>query len=102
MSHPAEIEPPTFKFSVVRAHKDPLSRLVHEAVRISSVGTLNSKSVWGGPRLSVEKSVWEVRKQITEIDNLDKNEVSKVNILRERVIANAKHLIHEIRSKKTE
>ena len=59
-SHPDVIEPPKFKFSVVRAHKDPLSRLVHEAVRISNVGTLNSKSEWGGyqiPRLSVEKNL---------------------------------------------
>ena len=49
-------------------------------------------SEWGGyrvPRLVVEKTSWEVRSQIQELDNLDKDEASKVNDLRCRVVANA-------------
>ena len=48
LSHPESLEPPKFKFSVIRAHKDPLTRLVHESIRISEVDNLNSKSEWGG------------------------------------------------------
>ena len=40
--------PPEFKFKVVKKHADPLSRLIHEAVRILSSASMNSKREWGG------------------------------------------------------
>ena len=42
------------------------------------------------PRLTVEKSTLELRKQIDEVDNLDLSEASKGNVLRLRVVANTK------------
>ena len=42
------------------------------------------------PRLTVEKSTMEIRKQIDEVDNLDLSEASKGNVLRLRVVANTK------------
>ena len=36
-------EPPKFAFSVVKKHKDVMSRLMHEAVRIPSRSSMNSK-----------------------------------------------------------
>ena len=32
--HPELLSAPEFKFSVVKAHKDPMSRMIHEAVKI--------------------------------------------------------------------
>ena len=57
--------PPKFKFRVVKKHVDPLSRLIHEAVRILSSATMNSKSEWGGfkiTRLTVEPPEWQKKK----------------------------------------
>ena len=39
--------PPEFAFSVVKKHKDAMSRLVHEAVRIPVRASMNSKGEWG-------------------------------------------------------
>ena len=58
-------DPPNFKFKVVKKHSDPLSRLIHEAVRIMSSASLNSKSEWGGfkiARLTVDPPEWEKKK----------------------------------------
>ena len=62
---------PEFKFSVVKVHKDSLSRLVHEAVLIPELGSLNSKSEYVGyrlARLSVERSEWELKKDAADLD----------------------------------
>ena len=66
ISHKTLANPPEFRFRVVKKHKDPLSRLIHEAVRIMSSASMNSKTEWGGfkiARLSVEPAEWEKRKQ---------------------------------------
>ena len=42
--HPEMKTQPVFKFTVLKPHKTPLDRQLHEAVRISSHGFLNSKS----------------------------------------------------------
>ena len=44
--------PPKLVFSVVKKHKDPLSRLVHEAVRIPTRASMNSKGERGGYRIA--------------------------------------------------
>ena len=40
--------PPEFRFMVLKKHPEPMSRLIHESIKISDVATLNSKSEWGG------------------------------------------------------
>ena len=67
--------PPKFRFNVVKKHKDPLSRLIHEAVRITDRASMNSKSEWGGfkiARLSVDPPEWEKRK----------SQLMKLNVIR--------------------
>ena len=74
IEHPDELEPPRFEFSVVRHHKSPLERMIHEAVLISEKATLNSKSERKGykiARLTVEKSPWEQLKNIELDDAFD-------------------------------
>ena len=46
--HPDLEQPPEFRFSVLKTHKDPMGRLIHEAIKIYENATLNSKSQWGG------------------------------------------------------
>ena len=69
LCHPESDSPPNFRFKVVRKHNDPLSRKIHEAVRISECASLNSKSEWGHykiSRLTIEKSDWERKKEVEE------------------------------------
>ena len=44
LQHPEMDTQPRFKFSVLKVHSSPLDRQLHEAVRISCHGHLNSKS----------------------------------------------------------
>ena len=39
---------PKFWFQVIKCHKDPLTRLVHESVRIDSNATMNSRAEFNG------------------------------------------------------
>ena len=48
LCHSDLAEPPVFSFSVVKQHSDPMSRLVHEAIRIPKRASMNSRSEWGG------------------------------------------------------
>ena len=50
-AHMDQIECPEFRFRVVRCHKSPLDRMIHEAVRIIDCASMNSKSERGGIRL---------------------------------------------------
>ena len=45
-------QPPEFRFSVLKTHKDPMGRLIHEAIKIYENATLNSKSEWGGVQVT--------------------------------------------------
>ena len=67
IEHKLDVEPPKFQFSVVEQHKDPLSRMIHEAVAISEEASLNSKAEWRGykiTRLEVEKTSREKLKDL--------------------------------------
>ena len=64
LSHPDELHQPLFTFRVVRQHKTPLDRQVHEAIRIGSHGNLNSKSEYRQnqiKRLSVNLTAKELK-----------------------------------------
>ena len=65
LKHREMMTPPKFIFSVIQPFKDPLSRMVKEAVLIRDQASMNSKSEFRGykiARLTVEKQDWEVKK----------------------------------------
>ena len=65
MDHAQSKAPPTFKFELVKQHKDALSRLLHEALLIEQEGNLNSKAEFRSNRLTrlvVEATPWEQKK----------------------------------------
>ena len=78
----AECEnPPKIKFSVVKNHRDCLSRLIHEAVLIEYEGSMNSKAEWRRntkARLVVEKETWEKKKQETKEREKEREEDDKI------------------------
>ena len=79
---------------MVKKHRDPLSRLVHEAVKINDQGCLNSKSEWQGftiARLTVEKTEIEAKKSVVESEALDENTKGEMFKLKCRVVAHAKN-----------
>ena len=74
--------PPIFKFAVEKIHRDAMSRQLHEAVRISAESgqsvILNSKCEWNAnslPRLVVEKSTLDIKKQANDL--IKKEEMEK-------------------------
>ena len=88
LKHPEMLAPPEFKFSVLKKHDSPLSRLIHEAVIIAKEATLNSKNEWGGykiPRLVVEKSEEENKKEAALEEMNSNNEKFAMQNLRKRV-----------------
>ena len=57
--HPEVSDPPKFKFSVVNLYKDPLSRMIGEALKICDGGSMNSTSEYGAyklKRITIENS----------------------------------------------
>ena len=65
MEHRELLIPPKLKFSVIQKFKDPLSRIVKEAVSIQDQFSLNSKSElrsYRVDRLTVEKQDWQVKR----------------------------------------
>ena len=48
LEHSESTDQPSFKFKVLKSFKDPLSRIITEAVLIDRYSTMNSKSEWGG------------------------------------------------------
>ena len=68
--------------------QDPLSRLVHESVRIDSCVSMNSRAEYNGykvARISVEPSVKETRERLVEIDKVDKGETDAMLAFKCRV-----------------
>ena len=62
VSHKEMTEPPKFSFKVLRCHKDPLSRMVDEAVKIHHSATMNSKPEYRSfklNRIKEDKDSWE-------------------------------------------
>ena len=85
--------PPEFVFSVVRKHKDPMGRMIHEAVQILDHATMNSRSEWKGyrlTRLTVEKGDKENKEGVEKIESENKIENQEMLKLKTRVIANAR------------
>ena len=77
MAHDNLENPPEFRFKVVKKHSDPLSRLIHESVRISNSASLNSKSEWGGfriARLTVDPPEWQRKKLLADQSKRDRVE----------------------------
>ena len=89
LEHGDLIEPPKFQFKVVDHHKDPLTRMIHEAVLISEKASLNSKAEWMGykmARLSIEKTAWETKKQAENDEIEAKNLNFQLDDFRTKVI----------------
>ena len=92
LEHRDSVSPPKFQFKVIQQHKDPLSRMIHEAILISDKASLNSKAEWKGyrlARLTVEKSDKETKKHLEkgDLEELKLNQqlsVFKSEILRNR------------------
>ena len=83
--HPDVSDPPKFRFSVVQMFKDPLSRMIGEALKIQEGGSMNSKSEFGTyklKRISIENSDWEAEKQASIDEKQAKLEESKMQVLR--------------------
>ena len=77
--------PPTFRFTVVRVHKDPMSRCLDEALMIEKANEnlkiLNSKNEWSGgkiSRITVEKSTWETKKITKELEEEEARQKSEI------------------------
>ena len=90
--HSDLLSPPEFKFSVIKTPKDPLSRLVQEAVIIEKCASMNSRAEWGGykiPRLTVQKSDWEARNEVEITENETKNEFLEMLKVKNRAVAYA-------------
>ena len=79
---------PEFQFKVIKKHNDPLSRKVHEAVRICTHASMNSKSEWGGfklNRLTIDESDFEKIKGVTNREAETKAEAAIIKSLKDRV-----------------
>ena len=86
--HSDILDPPKFAFRVLRCHRDPMSRMVHEALTIKDCASMNSKSefkTYKIARITVEKSNWEVRKELENDELTDKHIEVVMNDLRAKV-----------------
>ena len=87
--HNDQETPPEFRFRVVKCHSDPLSRMLHEAVRILKCATMNSKTELKGykiARIVVEPLQWQAKKDLELAEKLDKIEEGKMLCLREKML----------------
>ena len=74
-------KPPKFDFKVVKCHSDPMSRLIHESIKICSDASMNSKAEFVGykvARLKVERSTKDTLKEIEDSDSHNKWEVNQM------------------------
>ena len=86
--HPEFDSAPKFLFSVVKCHKDPLSRLVHESIRIDDRASMNSRAEYNGykvARLAIEPTLKEARDRVDELDKVDQIEMEAMVKLKDRV-----------------
>ena len=51
LKHPELNKAHDIRFSVLKTHKDPLSRMISKAIKILDLATLNSKFEWRGYRI---------------------------------------------------
>ena len=86
LSHPEMESRPLFKFTVLKSHKAPLDRQLHEAVRISTHGKLNSKAECHQnqiKRLAVQLTPREMKtmeKELTKEDKVTEAAVESLSI----------------------
>ena len=74
LTHPELESQPQFKFTVLKAHKTAFDRQLHEAVRISTHGNLNSKTEYRQnqiKRLAVQLTAKELKVVEREISKED-------------------------------
>ena len=81
--HPDLLEPPKFKFRIIRSFQDPLTRQLAEAVRIELSGEeiLNSKSEFNRcrvPRLKINLEEWGIKKKEFERKDEGKEKEAKM------------------------
>ena len=91
VSHKDLKTPPKFSFKVLSCHKDPLTRMVDEAVKIHHSATMNSKSEYRSfklNRIKVDKDSWEILKDEAEAERVDKAEEVEMSKLREMLADN--------------
>ena len=65
-----------------------MSRMIHEAIKILELASMNSRSERGGHnlfRLSVSPDDWELKKHIETLDKDDTGSKSEILSLRERI-----------------
>ena len=81
LKHPDLKIPPRVEFKVVKNHRDCMTRLIHEAVLIDKEGSMNSKSEWrknSRPRLMIEKSEWEKKKEYKQVIEEEREEEERI------------------------
>ena len=87
-THHNLLQRPQIKFEIKRRHKDPMSRLLHEAVMIEAEGVFNSKNEWRGPakaRLKVEEPEWIKRRKERARNQKDNEEAVRIETLKKMV-----------------
>ena len=85
--HKDSEKPPQFDFRVLKCNSDPLSRLIHESVKICSGASMNSKSEHVGyrvPRLKVEQTDKQTLKDIEASDSVNKLKVGQMQEIIDR------------------
>ena len=85
--HGEMLTAPTFRFRVVKCHKSPMDRVIHEAVRIVNTASMNSKSERFGytiARIIVEPKDWEAKKGLEIADSISKCESEAMQRLRDK------------------
>ena len=86
--HPEMTVQPLFKFKVLRSHKTAMSRQIHEAIRISSHGCLNSKAEFRQnqiKRLAVNLTPKELKAVEEEAEKADEGEVAAMDLLSKKL-----------------
>ena len=79
--------PPTFQFKVLKCHKDPLTRVVHESISIVNSASINSKSEVKGykiARITIEKRYCESKCGLKQSESVARQVDSNMQSLRDK------------------
>ena len=91
---------PEFQFKVVKCHKSPLDRMLHEAIRIIDRASMNSKSETDGskiPRIKIEPNKWQAKKESKDADERSRLEEVAIQSLREKSLKSVINLVSSSR-----
>ena len=95
IAHPEETTQPPFKFSVLRQHRSPLDRQLHEAIRISTHDGLNSRAEYRQnqiQRLSVQftdRELKAVERELAKDDHETEAALKSLSLrLKNKVVSN--------------